>query len=502
MPSLIRVHPDDHVAVSLGGVARGQTAAVDGLEVTARADVPAGHKIALTDLARGVQVRRYGLPIGRATADIVAGDWVHAHNLASDLVSDVGDHEVAGGEIPAQRSTPAKATAPLPSFDGYRRKGGRVGTRNEVWIVPTVGCVGRLAERVARLAGHRLAGRADGVFAFQHPFGCSQLGDDLDQTKNILAGLVRHPNAGGVVVIGLGCENNQRAALLETAAPLDAERVVSFDAQAVADEEDAALEAVETLLERMTADRRVPCPVSDLLVGLKCGGSDALSGLTANPLVGRIADRLVAWGGGVLLTEIPEMFGAESVLAARAASSDVRGDFLRLIESFKDYYRRHGQPIDENPSPGNKDGGLTTLAEKSLGAVQKGGRATLDRVLPYAAPAPACGLSILEAPGNDGVSGTAMVAAGATLLLFTTGRGTPMGFPAPTLKIASSSDLAKRKPHWIDFDAGPIAEGADPEALADDLATLMLDIASGRQRSRNEDNDEREIAVWKRGVTL
>lgn len=492
---LIRIHPRDQVAVVPGGLDDGQVAVLGDQGVRARGAVPPGHKVAVAEVARGDTVLKYGMPIGRASAAIRIGDWVHEHNLASALDSVTA---------PTARSVPMTVSEPptVPRFDGYRRRDGRVGTRNELWIVPTVGCVARLAERVARTASRRAEGRADGVLAMPHPFGCSQLGDDLAQTRQLLAGLIRHPNAGGVLVIGLGCENNQLRALLESAAPYDEQRLIGFDAQSVADEDEAALSAVERLLDRMARDRRQPCPASELVVGLKCGGSDALSGLTANPLVGRVADRVVDWGGGALLSEIPEMFGAEHLLAARAINDEVRNAFLGLIEEFKRYYRGHGQPIDENPSPGNKEGGLTTLAEKSLGAVQKGGSAPVSRVLPYAAPAPTDGLSVVAAPGNDGISSTAMVAAGATLLLFTTGRGTPMGFPVPTVKIASNRALARRKPHWIDFDAGPIAEGADVQPMAEALLDQLLEIASGRMQTRNEENDEREIAVWKRGVTL
>jgi altronate hydrolase len=390
------------------------------------------------------------------------------------------------------------------TFDGYRRADGRVATRNEVWIVNTVGCVNTAAERIAREATARFGGRVDGIHAFAHPYGCSQLGDDLTHTQRALAGLVRHPNAGGVLVLGLGCENNQIASFLGIAGDaVDPTRLRAFNTQDVVDEVERGVELVGELVERMAADRREPCPASALVLGHKCGGSDGFSGITANALLGRVADRVTALGGGVILTEVPEMFGAERALMDRAADRRVFDELVRMINDFKSYFVRHGQPVYENPSPGNKAGGLTTLEEKSLGAIQKGGRATVTRVVRYGEPAARSGLTLLEAPGNDGVSSTAMVASGATVLLFTTGRGTPLGFPVPTLKVSSNSDIAARKPHWIDFDAGRLLDGsATMDGLADELLQLILDVASGRRLANNERHGYREIAIWKHGVTL
>jgi altronate hydrolase len=384
-----------------------------------------------------------------------------------------------------------------------------VGTRNEVWIVNTVGCVNAAAERIARAAGARYAapgGAVDGVYAFAHPYGCSQLGDDLATTQRLLAGLLRHPNAGGVLVLGLGCENNQLDRLLAAAGDVDRARLRAFNTQEVADEVEAGVAAVGELAAAMAGDRRTPCPAADLVLGHKCGGSDGFSGLTANPLLGRLADRVTAWGGRVLLSEVPEMFGAERALLARATSAGVFDAAAAMVNDFKRYFLDHGQPVYENPSPGNKAGGITTLEEKSLGAIQKGGRAPVADVRRYGELVRgegAGGLTLVEAPGNDGVSSTAMAAAGATLLLFTTGRGTPLGFPVPTLKVSSNSDLAARKPHWIDFDAGRLLGGGTTlDALADELLALVLDVASGRARTANERQGDREIAIWKAGVTL
>jgi altronate hydrolase len=376
-----------------------------------------------------------------------------------------------------------------------------VGVRNEIWILPTVGCVARTAEKIARRGAERFAGRVDGVFAFPHPFGCSQLGDDLDKTRALIAALATHPNAGGVLLIGLGCESNQLGPLIASMRGADAARVRSFAAQGVDDEVEAGVEALEALVAIAENDRRETVPLSSLTLGLKCGGSDGFSGLTANPLVGAASDWVTAAGGAAILTEVPEIFGAERILMARAANRAVFDDLVSLMNGFKRYFLDHGQRVDENPSPGNKEGGITTLEEKSLGAVQKAGAAPVSQVLRYGEQVRAPGLAVLEAPGNDAVSSTALAAAGATIILFTTGRGTPLGFPTPTIKISSNSALAARKPHWIDFDAGCLLDGVDREAAAGDLQKLILETASGRL-TRNESNDEREIAIWKNGVTL
>lgn len=495
-PLAVRIHPDDNVAVAVGPLHEGTELAVDGVRVVLAEDIPAGHKLALVPLAAGDAVRKYGFVIGEATAHVAAGTWVHSQNLRTRL-SGTLDYRYQ----PAARN--GSASIDIPVFQGYRRANGRVGTRNEVWIVNTVGCVNTAAERIARIATERFAGRVEGVHAFSHPYGCSQLGDDLRNTQKVLAGLLRHPNAGGVLVLGLGCENNQMDELLALAGDVDRERLRFFNTQDVVDEVEEGVDAVGELVARMQGDVRADCPASELILGHKCGGSDGFSGITANPLVGRIADRLTAMGGGVILTEVPEMFGAEQVLMNRAADEGVFGDVVAMVNDFKDYFLRHGQPVYENPSPGNKAGGLTTLEEKSLGAIQKGGAAAVSRVLRYGEPARTGGLSLLEAPGNDGVSSTAMVASGATVLLFTTGRGTPLGFPVPTVKISSNSHIAEKKPHWIDFNAGALLDGAATlDGLADELFARVLDVASGRVLTNNEKHGYREIAIWKEGVTL
>jgi altronate hydrolase len=496
-PSAIRIAEGDNVAVALRVIAAGESVSVGGESVTARQEVPAGHKIALASLEPEQTIRKYGVPIGVASTPIERGDWVHSHNLRTSL-SGVLDYQYSQNGAQS-----AARPASVPTFMGYKRANGRVGTRNELWVLNTVGCVNHAAERIAKQAAERYAGRVDGIHAFAHPYGCSQLGDDLKNTQAVLAGLLRHPNAGGVLILGLGCENNQLNELMRLAGDVDASRIAFFNTQDVIDELEEGTGAVARLIERVSEDRRVACPVSDLVLGHKCGGSDGFSGITANALLGRIADRLTSLGGSVLLTEVPEMFGAEQQLMNRATSKAVFGDIVHMVNDFKEYFLRHNQPIYENPSPGNKAGGLTTLEEKSQGAIQKGGRAPVSRVLRYGQPVNGAGLSLLESPGNDGVSSTAMVVSGATVLLFTTGRGTPLGFPVPTIKVSSNTDIATRKPHWIDFNAGSLLDGTRTmPQLEDDLFALVLAVASGEQLANNEKNGYREIAIWKEGVTL
>jgi altronate hydrolase len=519
-PAAVRVHPDDDVAVLIRPLPAGSEVVVEGARVTLAEDVPAGHKVALRALRAGEAVHKYGMPIGAVTTDVAPGTWLHAHNLKTRLegtLEYVYDESVerrassveaaplaSGAPVPEATSSTLDARRSTLTFDGYRRHDGRVGTRNEVWIVNTVGCVNTAAERIAREASARYAGQVDGVHAFAHPYGCSQLGDDLQNTQAILAGLLRHPNAGGVLVLGLGCENNQMDQLLARAGTeIDRTRLRFFNTQDVVDEVEAGVELIGELVARMESDRREPCPASELVLGHKCGGSDGFSGITANPLLGRLADRLTGLGGRVVLTEVPEMFGAEQVLMDRAADRPTFDALVAMVNDFKEYFLRHGQPVYENPSPGNKAGGLTTLEEKSLGAIQKGGRAMVTDVRRYGEPVRRPGLTLLEAPGNDGVSSTAMTASGATVLLFTTGRGTPLGFPVPTIKVSSNSDIARKKPHWIDFDAGRLLDGsATLDELCDDLLATVLDVASGRRLANNERHGYREIAIWKEGVTL
>jgi len=492
MPQALLISPGDSVATLLGDAAAGEIVRIGARDLRTAQTIPAGHKIALAALAPGAPVTKYGFTIGRATAPVAPGDWVHAHNLATGLS---GTCEYAWRPAP-----PPDLPASPATFQGYVRPDGRAGTRNEIWILPTVGCVARTAQRIAAEAARRFAGAVDGIHAFAHPFGCSQLGEDLAGTRAILAALAQHPNAAGVLLVGLGCESNQLDALIATIAPERRAAIRRLSAQVAADETEEGVALVGELVEAVRTARRETVGLDRLVLGVKCGGSDGFSGLTANPLVGRIADRVVGSGGRVVLTEIPEIFGAEQMLLDRAADRATFDALATAINGFKRYFLDHGEPVSENPSPGNVAGGITTLEEKSLGAVQKAGRAPVMDVLAYGAQVRVAGLSVLEAPGNDAVSSTALAAAGATAILFTTGRGTPLGFPVPTIKIATNSALAARKPGWIDFDAGVVTRGGFAAAETALLDRVMA-IASGQETSA-ERNGEREIAIWKRGVTL
>ncbi|MBN2971786.1 altronate dehydratase [Roseomonas aeriglobus] len=485
---------EDDVAVALEALRAGEVVRVEDVEIRLCDDIPIGHKFALHAIAAGAPVHRYRAPIGLATRAIVAGEHVHSQNVRTGLSGEL-DYRFIGPA--ARRLSDAYAGR---TFRGYRRADRSVGTRNELWILPTVGCVGRLGERLAAAAASKAAGRIDGVHAFNHPFGCSQLGADLEGTAAILAALAQNPNAGGVLVLGLGCESNQLDAMLARIPDERRDRLVAVRAQAEADEFAAGMAAIERLIEAMATDVRTEVPLSALRLGVKCGGSDAMSGLTANPLIGRMADAVTQAGGTAILTEIPEMFGAEGLLLQRAETEAVFDRLTTVVNRFKRYFLDHGEPVSENPSPGNVAGGITTLEEKSLGAVQKGGLATVSDVIDYGARVTQDGLTILEAPGNDAVSTTALAAAGATITLFSTGRGTPLGSPVPTVKIASNAALARQKANWIDFDASIVLDqGIEAGAAA--LLDAILAISSGTP-TRNELNDERAIGIWKRGVTL
>jgi altronate hydrolase len=491
--ALLRLDPRDDVAVALRPLEPGERLTLDGTQVAVREAIAQGHQIALRALPRGAEIRKFGWPIGALKAGVEAGDHVHDHNLAT-LLSGVEGYRYA----PAREAPPP--APPNVRFLGYRRPDGRVGTRNEVWILPTVGCVARTAQKIAAFAGARHAGLVDGIHAFAHPFGCSQLGDDLAGTRSLLAALACHPNAGGVLLVGLGCESNQLDRLLAEIPEGLRGRVRALAAQGVEDEIEEGVALVDGLVAAAAPAKRQEAGLAELVLGLKCGGSDGFSGLTANPLVGRMADIVTGAGGSAILSEIPEIFGAERLLMARARDQAVFDSLVAVVNDFKSYFLAHGEPVSENPSPGNIAGGITTLEEKSLGAVQKAGRAPVEDVLRYGERLRRRGLSLLEAPGNDAVSATALAAAGATLILFTTGRGTPLGFPVPTVKIASNSALAVRKSGWIDFDAGRVlADGVEPaaEALLDRIAAIASGEATAAER-----NGEREIAIWKRGVTL
>ena len=492
-PMCWHCHLADTVAIALEPLGEGQAVRIAGKDIRILGDIPAGHKLALYEHAVGEPVLRYGEQIGLTTMPIQAGEHVHSHNLATALA---GTRTYETAQL---TSAPSTALA-LPNWRGYRRADGRFATRNEIWLLPTVGCVAPLVEMVAREAQARHAGKLDAIVGFGHPHGCSQLGDDLAGTRAALAALCDNPNAGGVVLVGLGCESNQLQDLVALVPERSRSKLRTMRAQDPGDEMERAMALVEELVEELAPLERVSAPASALAFGLKCGGSDAFSGLTANPLLGRFSDRVAASHGKLILTEIPEIFGAEDALLTRSSSLEVFEAAGNLLNRFKRYFLDQGQPVSENPSPGNKAGGITTLEEKSLGAVQKAGKAPLADVIDYGGTASKPGVTLLEAPGNDAVSSTALAAAGATMILFTTGRGTPLGFPVPTVKISSNSELAEAKSGWIDFDAGrAISDGAD--AVSNAFADYLVAVASG-ERTAAERNGQRVIALWKRGVTL
>ncbi|MDY4976149.1 MAG: altronate dehydratase family protein [Clostridia bacterium] len=448
---------------------------------TVEVDPYTGHKYALKPISPGEPVIKYGFPIGIATASIAKREWVHTHNLKTALQEGGQYHyQPSHHQLPPGR--------PKDTFLGYRRENGEVGIRNDIWILPTVGCVNQLALALARETG---------AFAFPHPYGCSQLGEDLEMTKTILCALAGHPNAGGVLILGLGCENNRIQELGLTPSP----RLSCLNAQDCQDEMAQGIATIQGLQRHAARDQRRAIPVSELKIGLKCGGSDGLSGITANPLVGRICDQIVEQGGGCILTEVPEMFGAETILMNRCETEELFFKTVDMIQRFQTYFIRHGQPIWENPSPGNKEGGITTLEEKSLGCIQKGGQAPVTDVLRPGQQATKRGLSLLYGPGNDLVSMTLLAASGAHMILFTTGRGTPAGSCVPTLKISTNSALAEQKPGWIDFNAGGLIEQSSWEAEAGRLYQLILKTANG-QEAKHEQKGYREIAIFKDGVTL
>jgi len=497
MNDCVKIHPTDSVAVALRPLAVGETVEVDGVAVRMIDAVPAGHKFALVALDAGATVTKYGAPIGHTLAAIPVGGRVDETNLKTNLT----DH----AEYRYQPGRPATAAAveAAAGFMGYRRGSGEVGIRNELWLLPTVGCVNGTVTALAETFRRELGDDSgiDAVVAFPHPFGCSQLGDDHAQTREILCDLARHPNAGGVLVVGLGCENNQIETMRGMLADVDSARIRFMETQKVGDEMAEGLRLLRELAARARQDIREPAPLSALRVGLKCGGSDGFSGITANPLLGRFSDFLIAQGGTTVLTEVPEMFGAETLLMNRCADEGLFDQTVALINDFKHYFSSHGQPVYENPSPGNKAGGISTLEEKSLGCTQKSGSAPVRAVLPYAGRITTSGLNLLCAPGNDLVASTALGAAGCQLVLFTTGRGTPFGSFVPTMKLSTNSALPARKPGWIDFDAGTLLEGETFEQALARLVDAVRAVASGHWVN-NEKNGFREISIFKTGVTL
>lgn len=491
----IKINPDDNVAVALTDLKAGECVC----GVTLGQDVPRGHKITLTDLKSGDNVVKYGFPIGHVTRDAAAGECID-HSCIKTNLEGLLDYKYE--PVP----TPVLPEAGSPrTFRGFRRADGQVGVRNQIWVLPTVGCVNGIAETIAKRFNAEMAGKlgsVDAVVAFPHNYGCSQLGDDHQNTRTVLADMVHHPNSGGVLIVSLGCENNQLDAFMELVGPVDEARVRTMTVQKIeGDEIEYGVQQLREIFATVSKDQREDVPVSELCVGLKCGGSDGLSGITANPLLGVFSDWIVAQGGTTVLTEVPEMFGAETILMNRCQDSTTFDKTVSLINDFKSYFMKNDQPVYENPSPGNKAGGISTLEEKSLGCTQKCGKSIVRDVLKYGQRIHTKGLNLLSAPGNDLVASTALASSGCQIVLFTTGRGTPFGSFVPTMKVSTNSPLAAKKPTWIDFNAGVLAEDAPMEQVAAQFTDYVLAVASG-EPVNNEKNDWREIAIFKTGVTL
>lgn len=493
MEHYIQINKDDNVAVALAPLAKGTQIAIGALSLTLVEDIPQGHKFALVQIGTGEKIIKYGNPIGLAKEDIAAGSWIHTHNMKTGL-----------GELLTYTYEPAlpeEVKTEERFFEGYKRKDGRAGVRNEIWIIPTVGCVNNVATSIEKKAQSLLVPGVDDIVAFPHPYGCSQMGDDQEHTRTILADLIGHPNAGGVLVLGLGCENSNIDVLKGYLGDYDTDRVKFLVAQESEDEIGDALKILEGLVAHAASMHREKISASELVIGMKCGGSDGLSGITANPTVGAFSDLLISKGGTTILTEVPEMFGAETILMNRAKDEATFDKIVTLINDFKLYFKSHNQTIYENPSPGNKKGGISTLEDKSQGCTQKSGSAKVSGVMAYGEHVCEKGLNLLSSPGNDLVAATALAAAGAQIVLFTTGRGTPFASPVPTVKISTNTTLYNKKRNWIDFNCGVLVEGTPMEELKNQMFDYVLEVASGRQ-VKSEIAGYHDMAIFKEGVTL
>ena len=494
--TFLKINPADSVVVCLQPKKQGDIIEVDGKQITVLQDTPAGHKVLINDTKQGENIIKYGYPIGHAREDLKAGQWVNENNLKTNLS---GTLEYAYNPVNEELNIKDEKR----TFKGYVRKNGEVGVRNEIWIVPTVGCVNGIAELLAtQLREETECKGIDSVYAWHHNYGCSQLSGDHENTRKVLRDICLHPNAGAVLVLSLGCENNQPEEFMKMLGSYDKERIRLLVTQQVdGDEVEEGMKVLRELYQIASKDKREEVSVSKLRVGLKCGGSDGFSGITANPLVGEFSDWLVAQGGTSILTEVPEMFGAETILMNRCKTPELFNQTVSMINNFKEYFLSHGEPVGENPSPGNKAGGISTLEDKALGCTQKCGRAPVSGVLEYGDRLQVNGLNLLSAPGNDLVASTALASAGCQLVLFTTGRGTPFGTFVPTMKIATNPTLAQRKPKWVDFSAGQLIEGRTMQELVPEFIDKILSVASG-EKARNEENGYREISIFKNGVTL
>lgn len=504
MKDFLRINPADNVAVAINPLSNGTVVTIDGVgDVTLVSDIPAGHKFALKDIAEGENVIKYGFPIGHARHAVAKGHFLDHEDIKTNLEGQLDYSDIAINDhhcpVPGSALKGKEAT-----FRGYVRPDGQVGIRNEIWVIPTVGCVnGIMKQIVDRVNAETGAEGVDGIFGFPHNYGCSQLGDDHENTKKILRDMVHHPNAGGILVVGLGCENNQPKVFEEFCGDYDRNRVKFMVCQEVeGDEVEAGVKILTELYNQARTFERTEVPASKLRIGLKCGGSDGFSGITANPLLGEFSDWLCdEQGGTTVLTEVPEMFGAETILMKRCASDELLGETVSLINNFKEYFLSHGEPVGENPSPGNKAGGISTLEEKALGCTQKSGKSPVFGVMEYGERIREHGLNLLSAPGNDLVASTALAAAGCQMVLFTTGRGTPFGTFVPTMKVSTNSGLARRKPTWIDFNAGRLVEDQSMDEVLKEFIDYVLSVANG-ELVNSEKSGIHEISIFKNGVTL
>lgn len=495
MKEILKINEKDNVVVALKDLTKNEIIEVDNKKIEIKEEVKRGHKIAIDNISVDDNIIKYGYPIGHATKDITIGDWVHTQNIKTNL-DGIKDYKFN------QELLDISVKDKKITFQGYERENGKVGIRNELWIVPTVGCVNGIGEQIIQKFKDEVNPiGVDGIEVFKHNYGCSQLGDDHINTRMMLGNLAKHPNAGGVLVLGLGCENNTMNDFIKSLGDYDKTRIKFLVSQEVSDEVEEGANILRELYENMKKDKRVSIPLSKLNVGLKCGGSDGLSGITANPLVGSFSDFLVSQGGTTILTEVPEMFGAETILMNRAKDKDTFDKTVHLINDFKEYFIAYDQPIYENPSPGNKAGGITTLEDKSLGCTQKSGNATVVDVLKYGETLKTNGLNLLSGPGNDLVAASALAAAGCHIVLFTTGRGTPFGTFVPTIKISTNTALYDLKPHWMDFNAGCLVEDKNLEKATEELVEFILEVSEGKFVN-NEINKFKELAILKKGVTL
>ena len=496
LATYLKINPADSVVVCLKKKKKGEMIMVDNKTIILNQDTPAGHKVLIKDVQEGENIIKYGYPIGHAKSALKAGDWVNENNLKTNLS---GTLEYTYNPVNEELSIKKENR----TFKGYKRKNGDVGVRNEIWIVPTVGCVNGIAEKLAeKLRNETKLEGIDSIYAWHHNYGCSQLSEDHENTRKVLRDICLHPNAGGVLVLSLGCENNQPDDFMAMLGDYDKDRIKLLVTQKVeGDEIETGMSILRNLYNIARKDQREDVPVSELRVGLKCGGSDGFSGITANPLVGEFSDWLVAQGGTSVLTEVPEMFGAETILMNRCRTEELFNQTVSMINNFKEYFLSHGEPVGENPSPGNKAGGISTLEDKALGCTQKCGKAPVSGVMEYGDRLTNKGLNLLSAPGNDLVASTALASCGCHIVLFTTGRGTPFGTFVPTMKIATNPTLAKNKPSWVDFSAGQLVEGRTMQELVPEFIDKVLTVASG-QPAKNEENGYREISIFKNGVTL